>query len=176
MVLALGLVLWSFTAWLDWSTGLGLRLGPLYVIPAALVAWTYRWLAGLIAAVLLIATWQLVEHGQLDSAAPAWTHLWNLLVRTSTLVSVAAASAWARSALERQKRLASELQEALKKVQVLEGLLPICAWCKRVRNDRGEWEQVERYVSRHSHATWSHGICPDCQKRLQEASEGEAPE
>jgi DNA-binding response OmpR family regulator len=55
-----------------------------------------------------------------------------------------------------------ELQEALGRVRTLQGLLPICSYCKRVRNDGDYWQQVESYVSDHSDARFSHGICPDC--------------
>ena len=55
-----------------------------------------------------------------------------------------------------------ELEEALARVKTLQGLLPICSYCKRVRNDGDYWQQVESYVSDHSDARFSHGICPDC--------------
>jgi phosphoserine phosphatase RsbU/P len=55
-----------------------------------------------------------------------------------------------------------ELEEALGRVRTLQGLLPICSYCKRVRNDGDYWQQVESYVSDHSDARFSHGICPDC--------------
>ena len=64
-----------------------------------------------------------------------------------------------------QERLAervAELEEALANVKQLRGLLPICSYCKRVRADGNYWEQVEQYVSTHSDATFSHGICPTC--------------
>jgi DNA-binding response OmpR family regulator len=64
-----------------------------------------------------------------------------------------------------QQRLAArvlELQEALSEVKQLSGLLPICAYCKRIRQDSDYWEQIETYVSRHSEAEFSHGICPTC--------------
>jgi GAF domain-containing protein len=60
------------------------------------------------------------------------------------------------------RRVSSDLAEALTNVKTLSGLLPICAHCKRVRDDQGYWEQVESYVSTRSHAHFSHGICPDC--------------
>ena len=47
-------------------------------------------------------------------------------------------------------------------MKVLEGLLPICAFCKNIRNDKGEWERMEGYISRRSEAEFSHGICPSC--------------
>ncbi len=52
------------------------------------------------------------------------------------------------------------------KVKLLSGLLPICASCKKIRNDKGYWEQIEKYIHNHSDAKFSHGICPDCLKKL----------
>ncbi len=59
-----------------------------------------------------------------------------------------------------------ELKDALAKVKSLSGLLPICASCKRIRDDRGYWNQLESYVREHSTAEFSHGICPECTARL----------
>jgi response regulator RpfG family c-di-GMP phosphodiesterase len=56
----------------------------------------------------------------------------------------------------------SELQEALSKVRRLSGLLPICAYCKRIRDDKDYWQQMEKYLAEHSDAQFSHGICPEC--------------
>ena len=64
-----------------------------------------------------------------------------------------------------QDRLAArvvELQDALSKVKQLSGLLPICSYCKRVRDDENYWQQVDHYVTQHSEAQFSHGICPKC--------------
>jgi phosphoserine phosphatase RsbU/P len=64
-----------------------------------------------------------------------------------------------------QARLAeevSELQATLDNVRRLRGLLPICAYCKRIRDDRNYWQRVEVYVSEHTDATFTHGICPSC--------------
>ena len=55
-----------------------------------------------------------------------------------------------------------ELEEALANVKQLQGLLPICSYCKRIRADQNYWQQVEGYISEHSEAVFSHGICPDC--------------
>lgn len=60
----------------------------------------------------------------------------------------------------------AELQEALGKVKTLKGLLPICASCKSIRDDRGYWRRIESYVHEHTGADFSHGICPDCAKKL----------
>ncbi len=56
----------------------------------------------------------------------------------------------------------TELEEALSKVKVLQGLLPICCYCKKIRGDHNYWEQVENYIGAHADVKFSHGVCPDC--------------
>jgi PAS domain S-box-containing protein len=71
-----------------------------------------------------------------------------------------------RDEMERTK-LISELTEALSRAKTLAGLFPICACCKRIRDDQGYWQQVESYISEHSDAVFTHGICPECFKDAQ---------
>jgi len=71
-----------------------------------------------------------------------------------------------KKAEEERERLIAELQESLAKVKMLSGLLPICASCKKIRDDKGYWNQIEVYIREHSEAKFSHGICPDCTKKL----------
>jgi CheY-like chemotaxis protein len=71
--------------------------------------------------------------------------------------------------VELQKTLADrvrELESALARVKQLHGLLPICAYCKKIRDDRNYWQQVEAYIASHSEAQFSHSICPDCHERV----------
>jgi FixJ family two-component response regulator len=70
-----------------------------------------------------------------------------------------------RSEAERE-RLIQELQNALAQVKTLSGLLPICASCKKIRDDKGYWNQIEGYIEKHSDAVFSHGICPECANKL----------
>jgi hypothetical protein len=62
--------------------------------------------------------------------------------------------------------LIAELEASLAKVRRLSGMLPICSACKKIRDDRGYWNQIELYIEQHSEAGFSHGICPDCARRL----------
>lgn len=72
-----------------------------------------------------------------------------------------------RMARERElERAVKELKESMARVKMLSGLLPICMNCKKVRNDKGYWTQVELYVQEHSEAEFTHGICPDCVRKL----------
>jgi len=63
---------------------------------------------------------------------------------------------------QERAHLLHQLQEALTNIKALQGLLPICAACKKIRDDQGYWHQVEEYISQHSDAQFTHGICPDC--------------
>jgi sigma-B regulation protein RsbU (phosphoserine phosphatase) len=59
-----------------------------------------------------------------------------------------------------------ELEEAVAHIKRLQGILPICCYCKKIRNDKNYWEQVENYISDHTDVLFSHGICPDCLPRV----------
>ena len=65
-----------------------------------------------------------------------------------------------------RNQLLKELQEAMGNIKVLSGLLPICASCKKIRDDKGYWNTLETYIAEHSEADFSHGICHDCARRL----------
>ncbi len=71
-----------------------------------------------------------------------------------------------KRAQEERERLIGELQEALTKIKALRGLLPICANCKKIRDDQGYWNRIETYIQEHSEAEFSHGLCPECAKLL----------
>jgi len=82
-------------------------------------------------------------------------------------VSVLARDISERKAEEAEReRMVIELQQALAQVRTLRGLIPICAWCKRIRDDQGYWQQLEAYIRDHSEADFTHGMCPDCAKEM----------
>ncbi len=87
---------------------------------------------------------------------------------------LSAAQQKALEALSRQvmallelRRVSTHLAEALDHVKKLQGLLPICAWCKRIRDDEGYWDQVEAYFHKSTGADFTHGICPECREKTQ---------
>jgi PAS domain S-box-containing protein len=85
---------------------------------------------------------------------------------------IVGASSIARDITERKRqeserlKLIEELTDALAHVKTLSGLLPICASCKKIRDDRGYWQQVETYIAERSQANFTHGLCPECARRL----------
>jgi len=66
---------------------------------------------------------------------------------------------------EEREKLVDKLQRAIKKIKKLQGLIPICAWCKKIRDDKGYWHQVEEYIHKHTKADFTHGVCPECDRR-----------
>ena len=71
-----------------------------------------------------------------------------------------------KRAIAEREKLIVELQDAVARINRLNGLLPICAHCKNIRDDKGYWTQIESYIREHSEAEFSHGICPDCAQKL----------
>jgi PAS domain S-box-containing protein len=72
-----------------------------------------------------------------------------------------------RKRLEAEREmLIDELREALAKIRTLKGLIPICAWCKKARDDKGYWEELEHYIRDHTDADFTHGICPECLEKV----------
>ena len=82
-----------------------------------------------------------------------------LLARVNTQVEL-------KRARDAEKRLIKRLRQALAQVKALSGLLPICSSCKKIRDDKGYWTQVEQYITEHSETQFTHGLCPACFREL----------
>ena len=65
-----------------------------------------------------------------------------------------------------REKLIAELDNSLKEINRLRGILPICSHCKKIRDDKGYWSQIESYISEHSEAVFSHSICPECAEKF----------
>jgi len=174
VAVVLGGGLWIvFVAWLDVHTGLQLKLGPFYLLPVLLVAWQGGALAGGAAALIAAAVWRGIEMIWRPGTAPGWIQFWDASIHLCSFLAIALFVSWARSLVQRERTLVHDLSELLANVRELEGLLPMCAWCKKVRDDQGYWQQIETYISQHTKADWTHGICPECHLKMME---GEDPE
>ncbi|HEU4682980.1 MAG TPA: response regulator [Nitrospira sp.] len=89
-----------------------------------------------------------------------------LLARVSSALALKHETDRRKAREQELQRSNEELQRALREVKVLRGLIPICASCKKIRNDGGFWQQLEEYLSEHSEAEFSHGLCQPCIKKL----------
>ena len=96
-------------------------------------------------------------------SSPSGGELWKVIFNRS----LALFAIWTTAILSVQRKtIQEEKEKALSELKVLSGLLPICASCKKIRDDKGYWGQIESYIRAHSEAEFSHGICPDCAKKL----------
>lgn len=84
----------------------------------------------------------------------------------SVIYSVARDITEAKEAEEERERLVRELQAALAEVKTLQQILPLCSYCRKIRDDEDYWQSVESYVAKHTGARFSHGICPDCYTKV----------
>jgi DNA-binding response OmpR family regulator len=85
-----------------------------------------------------------------------------LVARVHSIERIKGAEDALRKKEKEQQELISKLQAAAAEIKTLKGLIPICASCKKIRNDEGFWDQLETYFSKHTDALFTHGLCPDC--------------
>ena len=100
--------------------------------------------------------------------------LWNAApdAGRQTIYSVARDITERKAAEQERERLLADLQGALAEVRTLQAFLPICSYCKRIRDDANYWHSVEDYIARHTDTQFSHGICPGCAPRVEEEWSG----
>lgn len=154
----------------DFFTGFEISFFVFYFIPVAYAASRLGMLAGLLIAVLSAVVWAVVDTGSGHVYSQPIFAVWSALVRLTAFLAIAWLTARNAELLARERLGADKLRQTLAEVKLLEGLLPICAHCKRIRGDRGEWERLESYIQDRTEARFTHGVCPECAKEwLREA-------
>ncbi|MCX7825805.1 MAG: hypothetical protein N2689_09635 [Verrucomicrobiae bacterium] len=164
-VLAWGVVLTLGLGCLDYATGYEASFFAFYFIPVALVAWKCGGGPAALLAVLAAEMWCLVNLSLSHHYSTKFFLVWNTAVLLASLFAVAYAITKISLLLRAEQAAAEQLRQTLSEVKTLKGLLPICAHCKKVRNEKGYWQQVEIYIREHTGATFSHGICEECQRK-----------
>ena len=156
--------------WVDWKTGYELNFFLFYFVPVSIGAW----FLGLGASVSLAVFSALVWFGADLLSAHAYSStayaVWNTTIRLVSFLAIGWSISRMRHALDRERHTAEILLRALSEIKVLEAFLPICAQCKKIRDERGSWQPLETYIVAHSNTQFSHGYCPECARRaMQEA-------
>lgn len=153
---------------LDFKTGYKVNFSSFYLAPIAYLTWKGSWRVGITIALAsgLVA---MFADDLLDKVtAHEIFSYWNALNRLSFFLLTVFMVDRIRSLYTRQTLLVAELNTALADVRRLSGLLPMCSWCKKIRSDKGFWHQVEEYLSEHSEAQFTHGICPQCDSQMRD--------
>jgi hypothetical protein len=143
-----------------------------YLVPLGLVAAYAGRRAGTYMALACSVVWIVslyLQRESLSVVAPTPSPLiwvWNFAGRFALQAAFAWIIAALRDEIAAQRRLVTELHAALDQVARLQELLPICAWCKKIRDDTGYWKQLDLFMQEHDYAKFTHGICPDCEAKL----------
>jgi len=165
-IIGISLIILIGIGLLQTLTGTRVTVVPFYLIPIALVTLRSTRTAALLTSIVCGVMWI-----SMDVRSPEyvflWLDAWNNLLRVGVFVSSALLLSRLKGDMVREMKLNADLQAALAEVKQLSGLLPICAWCKRIRDDEGDWQQIETYITIHSEADFTHGICPDCARKHQ---------
>lgn len=150
--------------WLDWYTGEEFELFVLYFFPVGFAAWYAGRSAGLLLAVFSAITW---FHSDIMSGHAISVRLesWDAFMRLASFVVVALALAQIRADLLRERNLNADLTDAMKQIKQLQGILPMCSFCRKIRDQDQNWVPLEKYIMDHSEAQVSHGLCPSCYRR-----------
>ena len=162
----LGLLLVLLIAYADYLTGFGANLSVFYLIPIALVVWFVGRQAGLAIAGMGAIAWLLADILTDQTLPTTFLPYWRAAMRLAFFLIVVYLLSGRRQAEAEREKLIGELQEAVGNVKTLRGLLPICMSCKKVRDDKGYWNQIEIFIRGHYEAAFSHSICPECEKKL----------
>lgn len=161
-------------AWVDWRTGRDLNFFIFYFAPVSAAAWYLGLRTSVLLSLLSATVWYLAnDMGGLPDTARFYA-IWNTGIRLVSFLCIGFSIARMRQALDQEQAIAGALRKALSDIRVLEAVLPVCAQCKKIRNDEGTWEAMEAYISTRSDTRFSHGYCPECEKNVREAA-GLAP-
>ncbi len=161
-VWAVILLITSVLGLIDWQTGYELNFFAFYFLPVGLAAWYLGAGAAIAMAVVSSIVWFLADAGHPYSAPIFAT--WNTIIRLISFLAFGWSVANLKRSLDHEREVTEALRRSLSEVKVLETFLPICAQCKKIRNQQGDWQQLEAYMGQHANTQFSHGYCPDCAK------------
>jgi len=158
IVIALGMV--------DWLTGYELNFFVFYFLPVSIGAWFLGFMVAAPLAILSAGVWLgadiLTGHVYTSPIYFAW----NMMVRLVSFLVIGWCVSKIRQLLDLERETTRSLRRSLSQIKVLETFLPICAQCKKIRDEQGVWQQLEVYLGQHSNTQFSHSYCPECARKI----------
>jgi hypothetical protein len=152
--------------YIDYVTGYEFGFFVFYFLPIAIAAWKLDFTRSCLISILSAIIWFLADILSSHLYSSIAIGLWNTIIRLLSFLIIAYSMSKIRLLLVKERETTQTLREALSQVKTLSGLIPICASCKKIRDDKGYWNHLETFIQEHSGAEFSHGICPDCMKKL----------
>jgi hypothetical protein len=164
ITMAIALAATLLIGFIEYATGRQVFVSVFFLLPIVCTAWFGGATAGGVVSMAAAALWFMINaliRLKLDMALL----LLNAVINCLFYIFAVFMTCFLKRGLEREKKLVRDLRESREKIRVLEGFIPICAWCKRIRTDSGYWIQLESYLREHTEADFTHGICPECAKK-----------
>ncbi|MFH1532431.1 MAG: hypothetical protein ABIK09_17030 [Pseudomonadota bacterium] len=154
----------------DWKTGHELNFFVFYFAPIGMAAWYLGYGASTVVAIVCAIVWFNADHlTNYIYVSPAYA-VWNTMIRLCSFLIISWSTSRIRTLLTLEHQATDDLRRTLSEIKILQGLVPICAQCKKIRDDQGIWHPMEVYISDRTEARFSHGYCPECARRaLEEA-------
>ncbi len=149
----------------DYITGTEIIFTMFYLIPVSAISWKLGRSAGIVASLICAVVWSIVDYFGRPLFDPV-TVVWNIAIQFAMFVSYAVVLSKVRTGIDAQTAVNEDLEAALAEVKRLSGVIPICAWCKKIRDSEGVWHQLETYILDHSEVDFTHSICPECKHTL----------
>ena len=150
--------------WVDYASGREFGFFVFYFLPISYAAWFAGVKTGGAIAVLSAAVWCIAD--LMSMHATSFFTFWNTLIRLISFLLISFFVDKISMLLLVERMTSDELRQALSQIKTLRGLIPICASCKKIRNDQGYWEHLEKYIGEHSEADFTHGLCEACARKL----------
>jgi hypothetical protein len=149
----------------DLAVPLGVAMGVAYLITVLLSLWlpslkSTLWIAASCSILIILGYYYSPPGGEL------WKVLFNRSLSLLSIWVTAIAIVQKKRSERKRDEAIAEREKALREIKILQGILPICSSCKKIRDDKGSWKRIEMYIMEHSEADFSHGICPECVKKL----------
>ena len=155
----------ALLGYVDYLTGLEIVIFSFYLIPIRLASVRLGLAGGIIISMCATLVWGLSDYFAGQTYSNQLVIVWNLMVRLMSFLVVAWLSARNVALFAEERATSAKLRKALSEIKLIEGLLPICASCKKIRDEKGQWNVLESYIQQHSAATFTHSMCPDCMKQ-----------
>ena len=162
----LSILLVAVIGCVDYLTGHQIEFSVFYFLPVALAAWHLGTVPAAGAAIICAVVTFVADHLSGRVYANNLIAVWNDLIFLCAFLTVAFTVARIRELLKKERETSAALVRSSAELRVLEGLLPICASCKKIRDDEGQWQQIERYIGTRTGAQFTHGVCPGCARKL----------
>lgn len=165
LVFLLCLLMVIIVGYADYLTGFEIVVFSFYLLPIRIASLRFGLAGGAIICLCSTLAWDVSDYYAGHRYANELITVWNSLVRLTSFLIVCWLSARNAELFAKERATSAKLRKALSEIKLIEGLLPICATCKKIRDDKGRWNMLELYIQDHSTATFTHSMCPECTKK-----------